>query len=108
MFCLTINGDIEPTLNKECMDIELHDIALDIITDIIVAHQITYIRYFGAFPVSICRTLIHKSLKDYGVPTKYHKQITQDIFRIFKNNYDVKYRKIRDKTFDISLLDDIK
>lgn len=107
MMCLTIRGNIEPILPKKDLTDYLHANATEQITNIIVSYQLVYIKYFGALPVKLCRILIQNSLNEYGVPKKYHNEVSKNIFSILQKQYDVKYRKVNTK-FDESLIEEIK
>lgn len=85
-----IDGESKPTFSKDILQIELNDIKLDTILYLIVASQVAYIQYYGFFPVKICQRLVKQTMKAYDIPSQYHKEMEEDVFRILKTVHDVK------------------
>lgn len=108
MTYFVIDGDTQPTLSKGMLDIELNDIALDTVLYLIVASQVAYIRYYGFFPVKVCKQLIQQTLKRYNISPKYYKEIEEDVFRILKTTHDVKQCKRNVGQSGLSLLEEMK
>lgn len=108
MFCLTIHGDIKPTLSKEMLELKKKELLYDTVTNLMIFYGVLYIQYYGSFPVRIFRMRIKQVLKDYKIPCNLHNEITQDIFRILKNQYDVKYRKLDIHLYSSKLLEEMK
>lgn len=108
MTYFVIDGDRQPTLSKEMLDIELNDIALDTVLYLIVASQVAYIQYYGFFPVKVCKQLIKQTLKRYNISPKYYKEIEEDVFRILKTTHDVKQCKQNVGQSGLSLLEEMK
>ncbi len=108
MFCLTLYGDLKPTLTREMLKLEREEILYDTIINLIVFHGILYIQYYGGFPVRIFRMRIKQILKEYKIPSRLHNEITQDIFKILKNQYGVQYRKLDIHMYSQQVLEEMK
>ncbi len=90
------------------LELEKEELLYDTVTNLIIFYSFLYIQYYGSFPVRIFRMRIKQVLKDYKIPGNLHNEITQDIFRILRKQYDVQYRKLNIHMYSPKILEEMK